>query len=112
MSTQKLNATQKKLLEIIEKSEETAKQLKDKQPFDFACINDYCPDRKDSRAKGIAWKCKNNLYGFYCFVCGQDEKLTKNEFKEVKKKLTKEQAHQNMELERKKRESRKKSKAA
>ena len=89
-----------------------AEALKDKLPFDFVCINDYCPGYVDSRAMGICWKTKKNTYGFFCQICGQDETLTKDEFKDVKQKFTKEQAYRNMDIERKKREEKKKAKVA
>lgn len=112
MSTNKLNATQKKLIEIIEKVEANSELLSDAAPFDFACINDYCAGRNDSRAIGIAWKMKNKHYGFYCYTCGQEQVLDKEQFKIVKQKLSKEQAYKNMELEKRKKDQKKKQKAA
>ena len=101
LSNKKLNATQKKLLEIFENLEENTKRFAGEQSFDFVCINDYCPGRGDERILATAWKNKKNKYGFFCHVCGNEATMTKKEFKITREKLSREQAHRNMEKEKK-----------
>jgi hypothetical protein len=112
LSNKKLNATQKKLLEIIENSEKTVETYKDKQPFDFVCINNYCSGKEDKRVLATAWKSKKESYRFFCHICGHETELTKKEFKVIRDGLSREQAYQNMEKEKKARKERTTKEAA
>lgn len=57
--------------------------------FDFPCINDYCSGKNGTRAMGIAWKGKRS-YKSFCYHCGYENDLTKEEFKASSDKLKQE----------------------
>lgn len=96
-----LNATQNKIAESIERSEKLAEDGANGFTFDYPCINDYCPSKNGTRAIGIAWKAKNTV-GTFCYECGCENILTKEEFKVNDDKIKKEKLFSNIEKENKK----------
>jgi hypothetical protein len=107
LSKNDLNASQKKILEIIVDSS-TSSSAKDSEGFDFPCLNDYCSGRTpDSRVNGIAWKNKSH-YEVFCYTCGCSEKITKEELKEFKNKVGKETHELNSIKEKEEKKARKK----
>ncbi len=92
------NATQKKLLQSIKNSEQLHENTNSKSTFDFPCINDYCTGKNGTRIMGIAWK-EKETYDTFCYQCGQEYKLTKEEFSVNKEKFRKESIEYNMEKE-------------
>lgn len=106
MSKNDLNASQKKILDIITDSS-IVSHGKDNEGFDFPCVNDYCSGRtENSRVTGLAWKNKNH-YEIFCSICGASEKLTKEELKDFKAKAGREVHDVKSEKEKQEKEERK-----
>lgn len=81
-----LNASQVKLLQIIERAIKTA-ETNPRKPdeFDFPCPNNDCSGKNGKREVGIAWKNKRGGYSVFCYTCGQDDSFEKDDFKSLKK---------------------------
>jgi len=97
---EKLSTFQKKLLELIKNAEilgETYKKKNINVFFDFYCTNDDCSGRNGHRVQATAWKSNSGDYKIFCQTCGQEDSLTKEQFKDVKQMLSKEEAYANME---------------
>lgn len=78
--SKKNNATQKKLQETIKNSQHLEEESNNNFTFDFPCINDYCSGKNGIRINAAAWKEKDS-YGVFCHHCGNEETLTKEDFK-------------------------------
>lgn len=90
-----LNASQKRILEAIS-DPSTVKYHKDANGFDFPCINDFCCGRtEESREDAIAWKTKTG-YKVFCYSCGEESDLSKEELKFLKDKISKEEQSYNL----------------
>lgn len=93
MSKNQLNPAQKKILQAIENGLALAATNKQNEPFDFPCPNDYCSGRNGKREMALAWKNSSGGYSIFCHVCGQEEKMERDEFKNLKLRLDLEKPH-------------------
>lgn len=85
--SKKLNVIHKRIMDCIENGSMLAPLYKDRQPFDFPCPNNDCSGKNGSRQMALAWKNNNGGYSIYCYVCGQEEEMSKKDFKNLKKIL-------------------------
>ena len=82
------NATQKKLLEILDSVFQGGDIKLSNNQFNFPCVNDHCSHLLEHgvRKQAIAWK-NSTGYGIFCPACGQDNKLSREDFLEQKRKI-------------------------